>query len=211
MKRIIVFLLLCLGLTGCALSPEPKASMEAPSLPVPAAPDTGLQWDLGSRTPTGSESETAWAPDIWESVPSPGPSADVELDADVVIIHQEANPTAIENEPRWEDFLAAVELGEECEVRLRMVYGAGEWDLHLRYDGKVFNLTDEDRVTSYRYLLIDREDEPPAGSSFRQATHYLLSDDPNMTWERYMARMVSSYVLPGDEFPATMSLFTMYE
>ena len=53
--------------------------------------------------------------------------------------------------------------------------------------------------------------DPPASAKFRRATHYLLSEDPTMTWERYMARMVSSAAPPGDEFPATASLFTVYD
>ena len=131
-------------------------------------------------------------------------------DADLVVIRQEENPTAIENEPRWESFLAAAARGEESEVRLRMVYQTGVWDLNLRYDGKIFTLTDGENVSSYRYLLIDREDEPRAGASFRRATHYLLSDDPDLTWDRYMARIVSSAAPPDDDFAAT-GLFTVYD
>ena len=114
-------------------------------------------------------------------------------------------------EPDYDDpvFLAAVEQGEECEVRLRMLYEAGEWDLTLRYDGEVFHL-DDGAAGVFRYLIVDEVDDPPASASFRRAVHYLLSEDPDMTWERYFARMVSS-AAPQDDFPATASLFTIYE
>lgn len=175
-------------------------------------------WDMTAGEPhflfiltygdAGDREETA-PMDIWETVPSPGPSAIVELDSDAVIVHQEENPTRIENEALWERFLAAVEQGEECEVRLRMLYEAGEWDLTLRYDGEVFHL-DDGAAGVFRYLIVDEVDDPPASASFRRAVHYLLSEDPDMTWERYFARMVSS-AAPQDDFPATASLFTIYE
>ena len=175
-------------------------------------------WDMTAGEPhflfiltygdAGDREETA-PMDIWETVPSPGPSAIVELDSDSVIVHQEENPTRIENEALWERFLAAVEQGEECEVRLRMLYEAGEWDLTLRCDGEVFHL-DDGAAGVFRYLIVDEVDDPPASASFRRAVHYLLSEDPDMTWERYSARMVSSAALQ-DDFPATASLFTIYE
>ena len=192
MRRIIVFVLLpCLFLAGCGLSPVVESSLEAPSLPVPVPPESAAL----------SEPE----------LPSPKETEPFPSDPNVVTVHQETIPTRIENAERWEAFLAAAEQGVADGVTLRLVYEEGTFDLDLRCDGEVFTLVDEGHVTTCKYLLADEEDAPRPGAKYRRAVHYLLSDDPDMTWEQYFSRLVSSYALPGDEFPATASLFSVFD
>ena len=150
--------------------------------------------DASEPAPSGAD-----APD--------SPSAD---DTELVTVHQEEIPTRLENRALWERFLADVARGEECEVRLRMLYEGGEWDLVLGYDGERFHINDG-AVGVYSYLIVDENRDPPAGAAWRRATHYLLSEDPDMTWEQYMARTLSSYAPPAEQLPAASSLFTVYD
>lgn len=129
--------------------------------------------------------------------------------ADLVTVHQETIPTEVENAERWEGFLTAAALGEENEVTLRLVYEEGTYDLALRYDGEVYILVDEGITGTYKYLLASEEDAPRPGAKYRRAVHYILSDDPELTWEQYMARMASSSVLFDQA--AARGLFTVYE
>ena len=135
-----------------------------------------------------------------------GPDAPDDLD--LVTVHQEVIPTRIENAERWEGFLAAAERGEADSLTLRLIYEEGTYELDLRCDGEVFRLTDEGTTGEYKYLLASVEDTPRPGAKYRRAVHYLLSDDPDLTWEQYFSRMVSSSVLFDQA--AARGLFTVY-
>ena len=174
-------------------------------------------WDMTAGTPFLGSELTVFGvdePDGTGEPSDPGrPDEPDDLggsdDPDVVTVHQETIPTQIENAERWEGFLAAAALGEENGLTLRLVYEEGTYELDLRYDGEVFTLVDEGITGTYKYLLASEEDAPRPGAKYRRAVHYLLSDDPDLTWEQYFARMVSSSVLL--DAAAARSLFSVYE
>ena len=92
---------------------------------------------------------------------------------------------------------------------LRLVFDENVYDLLLRYDGELYTLADKGTTGTYKYLLVSEEDDPRAGARYRRAVRYLLSDDPDLTWEQYMARMLSSAMPPPDQ-TAARELFTVY-
>ena len=108
--------------------------------------------------------------------------------------------------------MAAAEAGQPDEITIRLFYkyknGEAGSSLGLHFDGEQFWLRDEDRLTSYKYLLVSEQNDPPAQAKYKTATHFLLSDDPKMTQERFFSHMVSSTFQP--DFPATTSLFRLY-
>ena len=138
------------------------------------------------------------------------PFAD-KAEPDVVTVFEYV-PSVMINAGRWEAFRAAAEAGQPDEITIRLFYkyssGEAGASLGLRFDGTFFRLQDEDRLTSYKYLLVSDQNEPPAQAKFKTATHYLLSDDPDMTHDRYFSHMVSS--VWDQDFPATRSVFTLY-
>ena len=89
-----------------------------------------------------------------------------------------------------------------------MVYSSGAFLQELRYDGRVFTLTGAGREQVYSRLITSPEDRPRNPAAYSAAIHYLLSEDPDMTWERYFSHMVSSVWDP--DFPPTETLFTVY-
>ena len=136
------------------------------------------------------------------------PSAD---DPDVVTVHLDAIPTQIENEERWARFLETTGRGEADAVTLRVVFSPDSFDLPLSYDGERYTLIDEGTVMRCKYLLADEEDAPRPGAKYHRAVHYLLSDDPDASWEEYFSRMVSSSAPIGVEETPIRSLFSVYE
>lgn len=164
---------------------------------------------LGSELVTFRDNDEPNVPDNTGDSEGDPNNPDTPDDPDLVTVHQEAIPTRIENAERWEGFLAAAELGEENGLTLRLIFEGGTYDLDLRYDGEVFRLTDEGTTGEYKYLLVSVEDTPPPGAKYRRAVHYLLSDDPDLTWEAYFARTVSSSVLFDQA--AARSLFSVFD
>ena len=79
----------------------------------------------------------------------------------------------------------------------------------LVYDGARYTLTDEGRVSSFQYLIVSEDENPPAQATFKRALHVLLSDSSEMTHEQWMAHIVSSSI--QWDFPPTRSLFTLYD
>lgn len=131
-------------------------------------------------------------------------------DADTVTVDQRERPAAVENAARWERFLEAAKEGEADAVVLRLIYGEDTYELPLSYDGGVYTLEDEGRISVFRYLIASVEEpEPQAPAQARSAVRYLLSDDPDMTYQRYFSYMVSSAYHP--DFPNTRSLFVLYK
>ncbi len=116
---------------------------------------------------------------------------------------------SLHNMERWERFTANAASGTPDEVTLWLRYDEGTYELQLRFDGERFHLTDEGRKSDYACLLRCEETDPPARASYQSATHWILSDDPDMTYERYFAHMVSSVLDPT--FPNTHHLFSVYQ
>lgn len=113
------------------------------------------------------------------------------------------------NLERWDRFTANAEAGNPDEVTLWLSFEEGLYALQLRYDGERFRLTDEGRKSDYACLLRCEETDPPAQATYQSATHWILSDDPEMTYERYFSRIVSSTLIP--DFPNTRLLFSTYQ
>ena len=124
------------------------------------------------------------------------------------VIVDMAVPSTVANMDRWTAFQRAAAAGTPDEVTLYLIYPEAASALRLRFDGEKYLLEDEGRETAFRYLLVSEETDPPPAALYRSATHFLLSDDPEMTCERYFAHMVSSASDP--DFPRTRSLFTVY-
>ena len=117
-------------------------------------------------------------------------------------------PGGVVGMDRWTAFQEAAAAGTPDEVTLYLIYPEAAGALCLRFDGEQYLLEEEDRETAFRHLLVSEETNPPPTALYRSATHFLLSDDPEMTCERYFAHMVSSATDP--DFPRTRSLFTVY-
>lgn len=126
---------------------------------------------------------------------------------DLIVIREDV-PSTLLNAKRWDDFLASAAAGTPDAVRLLLVYSSGAFLQELRYDGRVFTLTGAGREQVYSRLITSPEDRPRNPAACSAAIHYLLSEDPDMTWERYFSHMVSSVRDP--DFPPTETLFTVY-
>ena len=117
----------------------------------------------------------------------------------------------IDNERRWQDFLTAAEDGKPDELIIHSIHcGSGiktEHYIQLRFDGERYWVEDENGAASYPYLLACREDDLPAQEGASNTTHYLLSENPDMTWNRYFDHALSSQYQP--DFPATTVLFSI--
>ena len=130
-------------------------------------------------------------------------------DPDRVTVDCREIPTVMENQARWQRFLETTQGGEADAVTLRLIYSEGAYDLELNYDGSLYTLVDEGRSASFPHLIVDVETDPPAQVRYHHAVHYLLSQDPEMTQQRYFAHMVSSAWQP--DFPETRGLFSLYD
>lgn len=130
-------------------------------------------------------------------------------DPDRVSVDVREIPTATENLERWQRFLETTQRGEADAVTLRLIYSEDAFDLELAYDGSRYTLKDGELSQSFPYLIVDDETDPPAQARFSHAIHYLLSEDPEMTQQRYFSHMVSSAWQP--EFPNTRGLFSLYD
>ena len=81
------------------------------------------------------------------------------------------------------------------------------WALELRYDGEMYWLKQGKEESAFRYLLVCQTQEPPINPSFH-GIYYILSDDPQMTYNEYMAYLASSQLIA--DFPATIIVFSIY-
>ena len=125
------------------------------------------------------------------------------------VIHRDSGPTTLLNPQAWDRFLEAADRGEAAQTRLTLVYAEGVFPVSLRHDGSLFSVDDGARVQRYSYLIRDPDETPPPGAQWSRAVHYLLSDDAEMSYSRYLGHMFSSTVQP--DFPAVTMLFSVYE
>ena len=125
------------------------------------------------------------------------------------VIHRASCPTTLLNPQAWDRFLEAADRGEAAETRLTLVYAEGVFPVSLRYDGSLFSVDAGARGQRYSYLIRDPDETPPPGAQWSRAVHYLLSDDAEMSYSRYLGHIVSSTVQP--DFPAVTMLFSVYE
>ena len=119
------------------------------------------------------------------------------------------NAEPISHETRWEEFTANVDAGMPDAINLWISYDTGLFKLQLRYDGDRFYLTDEGRERSFAHLICSEDQNPLTLEHYESAVHWLLSDDPEMDFDRYLAHMVSSQL--EFDFPNTRLLFSVYQ
>lgn len=130
-----------------------------------------------------------------------------EQDTVCVVKRTEAD-TLVANEARWQAFLAAADRGEADAVTLRTVNGTAFSEVALSFDGQVYTAADENGSEAYACLAVSAEGPRSAQDKFSSAVYYLLSDDPEMTWDRYFGQKIASK--PDPDFPRTRNLFTVY-
>lgn len=97
------------------------------------------------------------------------------------------------------------EFTEFCRITIYESYEGISYTSTLTYTGEKFILSDGESEEEYRYLVYDRKDLP-SGAKYDFAEYFLLSDDPEMTSERYFDSMVSS-ILQTD-FPRTRIVYS---
>lgn len=130
----------------------------------------------------------------------------------VCVVKKLENDTQIVNEVRWQSFLETAARGEPDALTLRIAGAQGmrasAQVLTLSYDGKVYTISDENGSEDYACLIVDSEGPRSAQDKFSSAVYCLLSDDPEMSWDRYFAQKIVSK--PDPDFPRTRNLFTVY-
>ena len=132
---------------------------------------------------------------------------------DVICVLQRVEASTITaNEPRWEAFLERTAGGMPDAVTIRRInIDAQNKDgvaLSLAYDGQVYTVTDEDGSESFPYLIVSTEEAPSAQAKYSSAVYYLLSEDPDMTWQRYFGQKVAAS--PDPDTPKSRTLFNVY-
>ena len=83
--------------------------------------------------------------------------------------------------------------------------GEEESSILIRFDGEKYTVTDEGQEKEYAHLIYSGN-ETPQLSSVDYMECFLLSDDPEMTGERYFDHLVSSVL--NQSFPATRLLLS---
>lgn len=107
----------------------------------------------------------------------------------------------------WHNFYFLHTYGETAEISINSTYDGVTYRSTLSYDGERYTLSEEDSTRSYKHLIYSSQNLP-AQSNYDFAEYYLLSDDPEMTAERYFNYMVSSTFQPG--FSATTIVLSDY-
>ena len=97
---------------------------------------------------------------------------------------------------RWYDIDSA-QMSEELYEQEKENYPVLYFCM-LEYDGKEYTLTvresgekEPEMKESYRYLLHLTGDNPPS-AAYSSYEHYVLTDDPSVTWEEILERLSSS-------------------
>lgn len=133
-------------------------------------------------------------------------------DPDTVTIHSERKPTQVTHMERWERFVANTTgtNPQPDRVTLHLFTDGGEpYDLNLSFDGNIYRLDDSISIgASWSSLSVGREDHPRAAKGCSRAAHYLLSNDPDMSWETYQASLASG---SSQMLDSVFFLFSVYE
>lgn len=135
-----------------------------------------------------------------------------DADTVTILIQSADNSPSVLNRERWNAFLERTGKGEPDALQLRFNADPGADEL-LSYNGTVYTLSGQSGTQRYGHLiadleLVERDAAPPTQAAYDSAIHYLLSDDPEMTMERYFRHIASSILDP--DFPRTRLLFSSY-
>jgi beta-lactamase regulating signal transducer with metallopeptidase domain len=161
--------------------------------------------------PTGTKVEASWPAlaDIRKNYSAEEAEADgfVVMDGETMLAGEEA----------WADFENSTAAGREAKVRIYQMYTdqGGVYTVNeLSYDGSTFLLQFYDSKgvdeylysRNYKYLVKSLYQPDPESSNL--SLHYLLSDDPDVTAEGYMAHMFSSAYSPDSIYNQCERLYS---
>ena len=107
----------------------------------------------------------------------------------------------------WLTFEHKCRSGEKAEISISRTYEDKTYRSTLSYDGEKYTLTEEDGVRCYKHLVYSCQNMSDQ-SNYDFVEYYLLSDDPEMTIDRYFTHLASSVLQP--DFPATTVIYTDY-
>lgn len=138
-----------------------------------------------------------------------------EAEADGCVVMD--GETMLAGEEVWADFENCTAAGRKARVRVYQMYTdqGNQYTVNeLSYDGSTFLLQFYDSKgvdeyvysRNYRYLVKSLFQPDPESSNL--SLHYLLSDDPNVTAEGYLAHMFSSYYSPDSIYNQCERLFS---
>lgn len=123
------------------------------------------------------------------------------------------NDGHVEDPWDWNWFYHVTTWGEgepmdrSMSIHITNIYpDAGTFESTLSYDGSVYTLKTEDGIKTYPYLIYSPQQMPPQ-SEYDYAEHFLLSQDPDMTYDRYFKAMLSSAKVA---IPDTWVVYTDY-
>lgn len=85
-------------------------------------------------------------------------------------------------------------MGKPCKINIRHQQDRTVIDVSLSFDGKVYTVTEDSHTRTYQHL-IHSPMQGPANAAYDYADIFLLSDDPDMTAERYLQAALSSSTL----------------
>ena len=167
--------------------------------------------DINVSKPTETPVEDSWSAlaDIRKNYSAEEAEADgcVVMDGETMLAGEEA----------WADFENSTAAGREAKVRIYQMYAyqRGVYTVkELSYDGSTFLLQFYDSKgvdeylysRNYKYLVKSLYQPDPESSNL--SLHYLLSDDPNVTAEGYLAHIFSSAYSPDSIYNQCERLFS---
>jgi beta-lactamase regulating signal transducer with metallopeptidase domain len=195
-------------LAVCFLTYPPKTDIDV-SKPTETEVPKSTETDVSKRTE--GEVKESWPAlaDIRKNY-----SAE-EAEADGCVVMD--GETMLAGEKAWADFENSTAAGREAKVRIYQMYAyqRGVYTVkELSYDGSTFLLQFYDSKgvdeylysRNYKYLVKSLFQPDPESSNL--SLHYLLSDDPNVTAEGYLAHMFSSYYSPDSIYNQCERLFS---
>ena len=169
-----------------------------------------------TETDVSNPSETE-AEDSWPALADTREHySEEEAEADGCVVFD--GETLLAGERAWADFENTTASGRKAKVRIYQMYTDQNRRYsvkELSYDGSTYRLQFYDRDENdkeylfsehYRYLVTSSYQPDPERSDCY--LHYLLSDDPNVTAEGYLAHMFSSYYSPDSIYNHCMRLFS---
>lgn len=137
--------------------------------------------------------------------PAPSQFVHFQLPASILILVEDGQITS--GMESWADYRLFQDENVAITIHSHYTDPEATYECTLTYDGK-FHLTDSEGEQVYDYLISSAKQSPPHQAPYNYAEHWLLSDDPDMTWDRYLSHMLSSTYDP--DFPNTRSLFADY-
>lgn len=99
-----------------------------------------------------------------------------------------------ENPGAWSWFYWDTYMGNAAELEICYQQDGTVSNVSLRFDGTFYTITDESGTRTYKHL-IHSPMQGPGNAAYDYAEIFLLSDDPDMTSERFLQAALSSSTL----------------